>query len=230
MAKKSTKEEKVDDGPVGGFAFFLSLSVLIPVSWGIIYVIFSSINISALQRALPFGIGILAGFFIAHTILRGKISVFVHEFKHSFLAGLVGNKWKRMNVGDGSGSFEYSYSKKTSHYNAFISLAPYCLPVFTFLAALIVFALFRHDTRMALSIIGVGYGIDLIMNMRDISPIQTDLSEIRGGFTIGFLYVLAWNLSLAGVILSWALFGFIGWQMIIDRFLKLVMQFHGAGI
>jgi hypothetical protein len=140
----------------------------------------------------------------------------------------VGNKAKKLHVEANSGHFEYAYSKETSHYNAFISLAPYIVPLFTFIAGLLALAFGRTDHIIAVAIIGAGYGIDLVLNLRDISPIQTDITEIRGGYKVGLLYISAWNFLLLGVVLAWVFHGIDGFAMLLHEFAALFFFLHNA--
>ena len=225
MSKEKTKDEpKRGSDTVGGFAFFLSLVALTIASIFCCLFLVAAINKINAERIFPFLSGLILGSFIALVFIRGKLSVFIHEFKHSFVANLVGNKWKSMKVNDSSGHFEYSYSKATSHYNAFISLAPYCLHVFTFLSALIGSILFWNDVKIVLLMMGLGFGIDLILNARDISPVQTDISLITGGFLIGLLYIFFWNLSVGSVLFIWVTMGWQGWGLLVDYMLRVFLQ------
>jgi len=229
LSDKKDKKAKpeVETGPVGGFAFFLSLSVILPVGISSLIVTLRSIDLESVKHLGPFLGGGLLGAFIAHTMVRGKPAVFLHEFKHSFVAGMVGNKWKKMKVDSSSGHFEYSYAKSKAHFNAFISVAPYCIPVFTFLAALFALALFRHDLGFFLGMLGLGYGMDVILNARDISPIQTDISEIKGGYGVGLTYIIAWNLAFFAFLFAFVLHGLGGWLLLVRKFVDLVFVLQG---
>jgi hypothetical protein len=220
-----------DDAPaeptiVGGFAFLLSLSALLPT--GIVTVLLSATTFR-LESINPSGVFVGAtalGALAAHFFVRAQLSVFLHEFKHSFVSSLVGNKWKGMKVDQESGHFEYSYTKDTSHYNAFISLAPYIVPVLTLVAALFAFAGFRHHHEMAVLIVGIAYGADVLLGLRDISPIQTDITLIRGGYRVGLLYITAWQLAILGVLLAWVFNGIPGLALLIEAFSLFFIKLH----
>jgi hypothetical protein len=223
---------KVDkDQLVGGFAFYLSLLLLFPT--GVLFFILAILQIrhAEVKFAGIFIASCIFGAALAKAIIRDHISVLLHEFKHRLIANLVGNKFKGMKVGKNSGHVTYTYTKKTAHYNAFISLAPYIVPIFTVLASVISLVSLRHDPLMMLVVIGLGYGADLLLNVRDISPIQTDISLIRGGYTIGLLYILAWNLVIAAVVLAWAFQGLAGighlFQAVSEVFFHLYFSLSG---
>ena len=131
-----------------------------------------------------------------------------------------------MEINENSGSLQYEYTKKTAHYNAFIALAPYILPVFTCIASLITFAIQASNPLVPLAIIGVAYGIDVLMNARDISPIQTDISLIRGGFYVGLLYIMAWNMITSALALAWAFQGGAGIGELFVTVMKLFIALY----
>jgi len=162
-------------------------------------------------------------------VLAGKYNVLVHEFKHWLVSGLVGNRFKSLKVGEQSGHFSYSYSRRTAAYNAFIAVAPYCIPLFTFVFLLVSLAGWRHDRNTVALLIGIGYGADIVMNLRDISPRQTDLTYIRGGFWVGLTYVAAANLSFSSLLLAWILQGWNGLKLVLIALWQIVTYFiiHG---
>lgn len=220
-----------DRSPVGGLAFFSSLFFLS---------FLAALNISELPR-LWFGdvgsqlgffaLGCAPGIFVAFYVLQGKYNVLVHEFKHSLISGLVGNRWRGMKVSKESGQFTYAYSKHTAAYNAFIALAPYWVPLFTFLSLLLALALWRHQPHTLAVVVGVGFGIDLVMNTRDIGPHQTDFTLIRGGFPIGLVYVVAMNLCLHSFLAAWLMQGVPGLVFLVKNLwqflLAVVFYFRG---
>jgi len=221
-----SKSAKKDASIVGGFAFYLSLAALLPT--GVLTVLLAVVTWEH-SSAIPTGIFVtsaLVGAFLAHSCVSGHISVLIHEFKHSVVSNLVGNKRKGMKVNERSGHFEYSYTKRTAHYNAFISLAPYILPLFTFICSLLAFALVRHNHERAAIVVGIGYGCDLLLNARDISPIQTDISLIRGGYKVGLLYIGAWNLVILGLLLAWVFKGTAGFVMLLEQFSLFFVKVH----
>ena len=192
---------------VGGFPFFLSLVALLPTG-----LLFTVLALVRLRYADPvtctaFILATLAGAFLAHIAIKGHISVLLHEFKHSLVSNLAGNKHKGMTINENSGYYRWAYTKRTAHLNAFIALAPYFVPAFSFVGTLFVLALFRNERVLAVCAVGLGYGMDLVLNLRDISPIQTDITLIRGGYKVGLLYIAAWNLLIAGLMFAWAFQG-----------------------
>lgn len=225
VASDSGKKESTT---IGGFSFFFSLLALLPTGILTIILALYTWHPDSLSSTLYFIGSVLLGTLLGSLCIRGHLSVLLHEFKHALISNLVGNKAKKLHVEANSGHFEYAYSKQTSHYNAFISLAPYIVPLFTFLAGLLALAFGRADHLIAVTIVGAGYGIDLLLNLRDISPIQTDITEIRGGYKVGILYISAWNLLLLGVLLAWVFHGLDGFAMLLHEFAALFFFLHNA--
>lgn len=200
MAKKkdTTKESKV-----GGLAFFLSLFVLIIISLLNLVILAGLLNKESLPFWLRFLSATILGGAISSIFITGRASVFTHELKHAILSNLVGNKAKGMVYNRDSGHFEYSYTKSTAHYNAFISLAPYFVPLFTIVFLLISLPFWYREHSLLVIAAGVGYGVDFVLNKRDISPRQTDFSLITGGYSIGIIYVLAINTAIFTTMGAW---------------------------
>lgn len=223
VKKKSAKDK---DELVGGFAFFLSLGALLPS--GALLLGLSLFNVRPIQMQATgiFAAAWFVGILLGHSMIRGHLSVLLHEFKHSLISNLVGNKRKGMQINENSGHFEYSYTKKTAHFNAFISLAPYIVPIFTFIGMLASLGLFRDEHFMACLLVGLCYGVDTILNIRDISPIQTDINQIRGGYGIGLLYIFAWNLITAALLTAWVFQGGAGILMLLEQVTAALMHIY----
>ena len=218
--------KKKESTTIGGFSFFFSLLALLPTGILTIVLALYTWHIESLAPTLYFFGAVIVGSLVGSLAIRGHLSVLLHECKHALISNLVGNKAKKLHVEANSGHFEYAYSKETSHYNAFISLAPYIVPLSTFVAGLLALAFGRTDHLIAVAIIGIGYGIDLVLNLRDISPIQTDITEIRGGYNVGLLYISAWNFLLLGVVLAWVFHGLDGFAMLLHEFAALFFFLH----
>ncbi len=231
--KKSKQQKDTTGDVVGGFAFFLSLVALLPT--GLIFFTLAIAQVRGANITLTaiFLASCLLGAILAQVCIRGHISVLLHEFKHSLISNLVGNKFKEMQINEHSGHVSYSYTKRTAHYNAFIALAPYITPVFTFVSILIAIACLRHTEIGTLMIVGLAYGADLLLNTRDISPVQTDITLIRGGYSVGLLYIAAWNFILAALILAWALQGTEGLLTLLEAssrfFFAIYFAVSGTG-
>lgn len=198
MGAKKTSDK------VGGVWFFLSLlflfisTLLLLPAW--LNTLYSEISFTRLRAAVG---GAIFGIGCSTLLLRGPISTLIHELKHKVLSGLVGNKAKRVTINGAEGAFEYEYSKETAKYNAFISLAPYFLPLFVILS--IPFWGFRFgwgDVTRVL-ILSSAWAIDLTTGIRDISPHQTDFKDIVGGFRVGLFYVILMNIIIAMILSTW---------------------------
>lgn len=213
MARKKTVQ--LDTSKVGGFAFFLSFLVVIPLALLGIAFLTSTLPTAPLEPLARFGFGAIGGAVAARLLIRGHTAVFVHEFKHSVIANLVGNKATGWRIRKRTGHFEYEFTDKTAGYNAFISLAPYWLPPFTIAALGIALAGWHGAPNTMAILVGLGWGADTLLNISDIGPHQTDFSSIRGGFTVGFLYVLALNTVILVLLLAWVMGGLGGLKLLV---------------
>ena len=211
---------------IGGFAFFLSLSMLMPTGLLLVAACLTGIRPIDYQALAIFAGACLFGLLLGHSAIRGHISVLIHESKHAIVSNLVGNKRKGMQIDERSGHFTYSYTKRTAHFNFIIALAPYILPVFTFIGTIASLALFRHDHTLAVLLVGLCYGTDTILNVRDISPIQTDITSVRGGYGMGIAYIFAWNLVIFAVLLTWVFNGSEGLLDLLKLTTEAFMRFY----
>lgn len=210
------KESESRNQVVGGCAFFVSLMVLLPLGVICVFLALTQIRDAEVIAIISFVTTTILGLLFAKIAIRGHLSVLLHEFKHSLVSNFVGNKHKGMKIGRDSGHYEYTYTKNTAHYNALIALAPYITPLFSLMALALALTLWSETVVLAVAVIGFGYGIDLHLNIRDISPIQTDISLIRGGYFVGLLYIFAWNLLILAFILALAFNGPLGVAEIFD--------------
>jgi hypothetical protein len=198
------KEPKLDTSKAGGWSFFLSLGAAIIFAPMLVVALLTRFDAVAFGRLLPFATAVGGGALLATFIIRGHIAVFIHELKHSIVANLVGNKARNFRIRKETGHFEYEFTEKTRKYNAFISLAPYWLPLFTLAGGAIGYAGWWSNHAVVALIVGVGWGIDLALIARDIGPHQTDFSNLRGGYRVGLTYVAALNTCVGALLFAWA--------------------------
>ena len=219
------KKKKIDEGPVGGIVFYLSLIFLTLLGLMNLLLLPRLFYGDAWSRTSLCGVGVLVGFSCAHFFVRGRISVLLHELKHSILSGFVGNRWKQMAVQSDQGHFEYSYSQHTAQYNAFIALAPYFLPVMTILAIGLVF--WHPNPALQLVVIGSGYGIDVWSGLRDVKPWQTDLTSIRGGYKVALAYIAVAHLLIFTLLFAWVFQAGLGLRLLAYGWYQLALHLVG---
>ena len=205
----------------GGVFFFSSLVFT--------YVFFVLFSPSALQifitestwtRWRGFLGGTLLGLGLVKLLISGKTETLLHEIRHNVFSGFVGNKPKKIEVHDKGGSFEYEYTESTAKFNAFINLAPYYLPFFTFLTFPVWGCMLSIPSAIRAGILGAAYAADLRLNLQDIHPHQTDFIDLIGGFTVGVFYVIGFQLAFGLIILTWVSGDYAGVvKMITNTFL-----------
>lgn len=219
------KKKKVEEGPVGGIVFYLSLAFLSLLGVMNAVLLPRLFFGDAWGRSGLFCVGIFVGISCAHFFVRGKLSVLLHELKHSILSSFIGNRWKQMAVQSDQGHFEYAYTKHTAQYNAFIALAPYFLPVTTLLAIALVF--WHPSITLQLVVIGSGYGLDLCCGLRDVKPWQTDLTSIRGGYKVALTYIAAAQLIIFTLLAAWVFQGGLGLRLLAYGWYQIALHIVG---
>lgn len=218
------KKEKVEK--VGGFAFFFSLIFLWVVGAALFRIAITNFDLVQFQKFRWVLVGTVIGVLFAASFIRGRLSVFIHEIKHSVLSNFVGNKAKKMHVEEKTGYFEYSYTQETAPYHAFIALAPYWLPLFLFPTIIITSLLYVYIPHVMLNVIlGVAFGMDLLTGVRDIHPQQTDFINLRGGYMVGVFYCGAATLTLCSILIAWSSSPLGGLWGVRDLFIKFFVTF-----
>ncbi|MCI5065266.1 hypothetical protein MRY87_06045, partial [bacterium] len=206
---------------IGGASFFFSYLVLlglVPMHIGLLYAVIVE---APLASVALFFIGLILGWWAAYTFFRGQTSVLIHEYKHAILSTLMGNRWKGISLKGMSGTFRYSYTKETARYNAFISLAPYFLPIFTFTGIILFLLISYRSPEGALVVAGLLHGADLYFHLKDVSPIQTDLTDLVGGYWVGVGYIASANIFVSTLFFVWAVGGSEGLSLYADSLWKM---------
>ena len=199
MAKKN--DDEIKSHKSGGIFFYITLlSALILATANLL----ALPGIMARPKSwLLFILGILVGVLLALNFFVGRFSVGCHELKHYLLAAFAGNKYKKMKVNGEDGYYQYSYTRDTAKYNAMIALAPYWFPLMTIVCILFMFPTHYSIKKAEFVLLGIGMGADLIMNTRDISPIQTDLTNVIGGYKIAIIFIIVMNLTILTFAAAW---------------------------
>lgn len=211
----------------GPFFFFSLFALLFVATWNVRFLI-AVLATWGLKFPLILCAGGALGWLISKFLFRAHFATFIHELKHAVLSNLVGNKAKEMRIRRNSGHFQYEYTKDTARYNAFISLAPYCFPLFT-VPMLGIAAWLIHDRTMAVIAVGTALGADLQCGWRDVGPYQTDFSELRGGYFIGLIYVTAASITLVTFVVAWSAGGWAGVGLLAGKYLATLTTALGLG-
>ena len=220
------KDAPVKNPKSGGIFFFSSLLAIVFVAtWNsrfLIEVLYSwGLKLPCILVA-----GAALGWMISRFLFRAHFATFLHELKHAVVSNLVGNKAKGMKIRRNSGHFQYEYTKDTARYNAFISLAPYCFPLFT-VPTLVAASWLIPDRTVAVLLVGVALGLDLQSGWRDVGPYQTDFSDLRGGYFIGLVYVTAASVALTTLLIAWSAAGWPGVAQLSSRYLLTIKSLLG---
>ena len=175
--------------------------------------------------------GAILGGLVAKVFIVGHLSVMFHELKHFILSQCAGNRSRGFEVKARSGFFKYAYNKDTAKFNALIALAPYWFPLFTIFGVLLAIPAYFSAPQFITFVVGVGAGLDFVMNMRDISPYQTDLTGISGGYKVALLFIAAMNLAILTILAAWISQGVFGLKVLLtalwDFMLNIVAYYRG---
>lgn len=125
--------------------------------------------------------------------------VFGHELMHVISTWISGGKVKSFKASAKGGEV------KTSKSNSFISLSPYCFPIYTILLALLysISALFFDVGRYVLTfifLVGFSLAFHLIITVDFLKTKQPDL--IKTGYILSLSLIYMVNISILGLILS----------------------------
>lgn len=211
----------------GGIPFFISLISVYIISIFNLYNLPALFDSYGLRRLCYFIGGLAIGYLFADTFVRGKFSVFLHETKHAIVSGLVGNKPEDLKVEKDTGKFIYSYTKDTAKYNALIALAPYFLPLAFFFSTLVSFFFFYDNAVVYLIILGGGFSFDFVLNIRDVSPIQTDIKHITGGYNVGVSFIIGMNAFIFTSLLAFVLQELYGLKYVVYEMVRVLSYYLG---
>jgi hypothetical protein len=136
--------------------------------------------------------------------LSRRFYVFGHELTHAVAAWSMGAKVLDFKVGDDGGHVDLSHS------NAYIALAPYCVPIYTLLVvagyrALLYFRPAVGGRSGFLGLMGLTIGFHLIKTFETISDRKQPDLPAAGGVVFSLSWILLAN-SLAVLLLVKALF------------------------
>jgi len=207
---------KLDTSKVGGLAFFVSLIFLGLLGVCNLLTLIRPWNGEAIRNLALFAATLFVGFAIGAVCIRNHLAIFIHELKHAIVANLAGNKARGWRIRRNHGHFEYSFTKETAAWNAFISLAPYWFPLFTIPALMVAAAGWHGNHLIMVACAGLAFGADCSLNFRDVAPHQTDFTNLRGGFTVGVAYTAVMNLTLGTILIAWVLGGREGLVLLLN--------------
>jgi hypothetical protein len=139
-----------------------------------------------------FAIGIMA-WVVLKGIFRKNLDfleTFTHELTHTIVSLMFFQKIHSFHATNGEGGVMYHSGKMTN--NIFISLAPYCLPIYTFALLIIRLWITSKSLWIFEILIGLSVGFHFITIKKDISPRQPDIK----GCGIFFSYLFIWAFIL----------------------------------
>jgi Peptidase M50B-like len=164
---------------------FLFAFLLFPTIMAFLYEtlrIFGNVALN-FRTSFYFVIG-FSGYFAFHYFVTNPVRMYIlaHELTHAFAALLCGYKVRKISVFKKSGYAELSQS------NAFVDLAPYCIPLYMLLFALLYFLIsLKWDISQCRNVFVVGVGFFMGFHVLNTVEIlycqkQSDLRTAGGVF------------------------------------------------
>ncbi|MCB0323080.1 MAG: M50 family metallopeptidase [Bdellovibrionales bacterium] len=161
----------------------------------------------ATERWTVFATGLFGGFVIVGTTKMPTMRVFIHELRHAVVVLLTGNRLKNFHVDTHSGHVTFQMASDRVHFAPFITLAPYCFPLFSLPTLLLCVTLEEFYPLLLTLLLGLVLATDLETAFEELHPHQTDLKQVMGGFFASALYIAGAHLAWIGTCLVWVVGG-----------------------
>ncbi|MCC6932821.1 MAG: hypothetical protein IT292_06165 [Deltaproteobacteria bacterium] len=222
---KDKKKEKPDEkSKSGGIAFLISIILLYIIGCvSIIAVILILSVMGALEYTwFRFFVGFATGLVIFSFSGLDGFRTFLHEAKHAVMVIISGNSLKEFHASEHSGHVTYELQEDNLQSAPWITLAPYCLPLFSL--PLFIICLFVSDKNHPLFtiLLAAALGIDFTTGLHEIHISQTDLKRIYGGIMISASFIGAMFFSWFSFCLLWIIAGNHGVLIFFQLFMEMI--------
>jgi len=207
MSKITTEAKSSSNG---GISFYITTILLFLILVNNVKYFPKLLEQSSASSLFYLAIGIALGMLVGYIVIHGHTKAFIHELKHLIVAILAGNRVKDFHFRNNAGHLKYQFTETTKKFNALIALAPYFLPLFTIPTLILMGFLWNLEHNYQIILLAMAFGFDFFANIRDISPAQTDISTIRGGYFVGLVFIIVINFVLFSLLLTWCLQGISG--------------------
>lgn len=177
---------------IGIFLLIIILILTIPYAWKLAQILFLPKHVKVLQQ-LSLYQWAAVGFF-SYSIVRMFLNknvlwfeTFTHELTHIIVAMLLFRKVHSFHVEEGSGVV---YTSGHSNYMiAPMALAPYCLPIYTFLLLSVRSLMNFHGTWIYDVLIGISLSFHVNCFIHQTGKHQTDINQYPLFFSYLYIYV-----------------------------------------
>jgi hypothetical protein len=173
-----------------------------------------------------FSIGV-AAYLLLKGFLRKNLDFlesFTHELTHTIVGLTFFQKIHSFQVTDGKGGL-MSHSGKLQNNNVFISLSPYCLPIYTFALLIIRLWIASKSLWIFEMLIGLTVGFHAVTIKKQIGKYQTDITSCGIFFSYLFIWafilfplaLIIWSIrsGIDGAFVKWWQNLFYIWKLLI---------------
>lgn len=190
----------VDSSFSPGFWWWLFLAIFSP------FVAVSAVHTAAdvvvcYKVYLWLAVGIAAFFVLDRTLIKGEddtIRIFSHEINHAVVSILLFKKVHSFHVERDHGVVYHTAGGRFS--SVLINLAPYCLPLYTYVLLIARAAMQPSLYWVADMLIGITVGFYISFFKQGIGPHQTDISQYRQQL-FPYWYIFTFIIFNASIIL-----------------------------
>ena len=177
---------------IGTLLLILVLILTIPYAWKLIHILFFPKHVKILQQLSLFQ-WVAVGF-VCYSVLRAFfnknalwIETFTHELTHVIVAMLLFRKVHSFHAEEGSGVV-YT-SGQSNNMIIPMALAPYCLPIYTFLLLSVRSLMNFHGIWVYDILIGISLSFHVNCFIHQTGKHQTDINQYPLLFSYLYIYV-----------------------------------------
>lgn len=190
---------------IGMIALSLLVALIVPYLWYILKVIFIPRhgNFWGQEKIYTWVVVGTLSFLLLRSIVRNKsrfVETFSHELTHALVALVLGRKVHSFHVED-SGSGVIFTSGNNNYTLVPVALAPYCLPVFTYVCLAVRCLVASNSLWICDFIIGITLGFHYICFKSQTGNHQTDINQYPLSFSY-FYIVTIWIINICIILVS----------------------------
>ena len=219
------KEQKVDCKSKSGGLLFL-VSIILLYILGCISLIAFLFIITTVDYPSGLWLRVIIGFSGAMALFSHSgldhLRTFIHEAKHAFVVIITGSSLQEFRATKTSGHVTYQMGEENEHLTPWITLAPYCFPLFSLPFFLCCLLTSVENHHFYVTWLAIFLGIDFTTGLHEMHVGQTDLSRIFGGFFVSASFIGGMFFSWFSLCLLWIVGGNDGLIVFLGLGLEMV--------